>query len=86
VARRESQSRAGFLNHDYVAALEEASARLVENGRMTPSDAGRTDEEFYESERTALERLSIEDAAIKAADSSDEREGEALKNSGMSDW
>jgi len=53
---------------------------------MTPSDAGRTDEEFYESERTALERLSIEDAAIKAADSSDEREGEALKNSGMSDW
>ena len=75
----------GSLNHEYVVALEMASACLVENGRMTPSDTGRTDEEFEESEKTALERLSTEDAVIKATDFSDEGVGEALKSPGTSD-
>ena len=76
----------GSLNHEYIAAFDRASARLVENGRMTPSDTGRTDEEFEKGEETALEGMSIEDAETKAATSSDEGEGEAPKGPGTSYW
>lgn len=81
----ENRDRAlGSLNHDYIAAFERASARLVEVGRMTLFDTERTDESFEESEETALESFSIEGAAIKAADSSEEGDEEALKSPGTS--
>jgi hypothetical protein len=64
------------LNHDYVAALERASSRVVENGRLSPSDDGKTDEEF----EAAFEEG--DRAASLVADDSDEVEVEASKNFG----
>jgi hypothetical protein len=66
----------GSLNHEYVAALERASSRLVENGRLSPSDDEKTDEEFGAASEKS------DKAAILVADDSDEGEKEALQNSG----
>lgn len=66
----------GSLNHEYIAAFERASARLIENGRMTPPHPETKAREWAVSlethEKEYLERKAIEEAAIEVASVSDE--------------
>lgn len=85
----ENRGRAlGSLNHEYIAAFESASARLVETGRMTPSETQRTDGEFEESEKTAVGELVNPGCGIqnKTMNPFDDREGEALNSLETSGW
>jgi hypothetical protein len=66
------------LNHEYVAALEIASAQLVENGPATPPPEETTMEEhaaIWEEAMKKLEAKAIREAAIEAEGVSDEGEG-----------
>ena len=80
----------GSLNHEYIAALEKASACLTETGPMTPPPAEMTAGEqaamWEKCEKEWREESAVREAAVKAACVSDEGEGDVLGHSAKTAW